>query len=76
MTDGGLSEEFLRYRVLVEDYEALDAKIDALLASYKGSLDKMVGADKQHYREMSHQRDEMLNEMRILEQSLFDGDDA
>ena len=74
MTDDGLSDEFLRYQALVAAYEALDEQIDSFLASYKGNLDKLDGEDKQHYREMSRQRDELLNEMRLLEQDLFDGD--
>ncbi len=76
MTDGDLSNEVLRYQALVAAYEALDEEIDAFLASYKGNLDKLEGDDKQHYREMSRQRDELLNEMRMLEQELFDGDGA
>ena len=76
MTEGELQEEFSRYQIVVAAYEALDAQIDALLASYKGRLDKMEGEDKQHYREMFRKRDEFLNEMRMLEQDLFDGDGA
>lgn len=74
MTDSALPDNIIRYQQLVAEYEALDREIDALLASYKGGLDKMDGADKQHYREMFRQRDELLNEMRVLEQELFDGD--
>lgn len=76
MTDEALPEDIVRYQQLVLAYETLDTQIDALLASHQGKLDKMEGADKQRYREMSRQRDELLNEMRVLEQSLFDGDDA
>jgi hypothetical protein len=76
MTDGALPDNIVRYQQLVAVYEALDKQIDVLLASYKGRLDKMEGADKQNYRDMFRQRDEVLNEMRVLEQDLFDGDES
>lgn len=71
-----LRDALARYQALVHDYEALDETIDALLASYGGNVDKMEGADKQHYREMFRQRDELLNEMRILEATVINPDDS
>lgn len=64
-----------RYQSLVRDYEALDERIDGLLASYGGNVDQMSAQDKQHYREMFRQRDEFLNDMRMLEQTLINPDD-
>lgn len=76
MSEGALPENVARYQQVVADYEALDREIDALLASYRGRLDQMEGEDKQRYRQMSRRRDELLNEMRVLEQDLFDGDEV
>jgi hypothetical protein len=71
-----LRVELARYQALVLEYEALDERIDELLDTYGGNVDQMVGADKQRYREMFRQRDELLNDMRMMEQSLnIDPDD-
>lgn len=75
MTDHDLSDELARYQRLVAEYEALDREIDAFLATRNGGLDKMEGEDKRRYREMSRQRDELINERRALEQVLFDGEE-
>jgi hypothetical protein len=63
------------YQQVVHSYEALDERIDALLASYGGNVDQMSDTDKQHYREMARQRDELQNELRILEHDLLDADE-
>lgn len=65
-----------RYQSLVRAYEALDERIDGLLASYGGNVDQMSAQDKQRYREMFRQRDELLNDMRMLEQTLINPDDS
>lgn len=75
MTDHDLSDELARYQRLVAEYEALDREIDAFLAARNGGLDKMEGEEKRRYREMSRQRDELINERRALEQILFDGEE-
>lgn len=78
MTDmsDDLHADLSRYQALVLEYEALDERIDALLDAYGGNVDQMVGEDKQRYREMFRQRDELLNDMRVLEHSLhIDPDD-
>jgi hypothetical protein len=78
MTDmsDDLRADLSRYQALVLQYEALDERIDALLDAYGGNVDQMDGEDKRHYREMFRQRDELLNDMRVLEQSLhIDPDD-
>ena len=51
-----------RYQSLVRAYEALDERIDGLLASYGGNVDQMSAQDKQRYREMFRQRDELLKD--------------
>ncbi|MBK8134383.1 MAG: FAD-binding oxidoreductase [Chloroflexi bacterium] len=71
-----LRADLNRYQELVRDYEALDQRIDDLLASYGGNVDQMSGQDKQHYRELFRQRDELLNDMRFLEQTLIDPDES
>lgn len=59
-----------RYQALVAEYEALDERIDELLDSYGGNVDQMTGRDKDHYREMFRKRDELLNDMRVMEHTL------
>ncbi len=58
------------YRQLVLRYEALDEEIDAFLNAQGGKLDEMTEADLTHYRQMARQRDDLLNDMRALEQLL------
>ena len=66
-----------RYRLLVEEYEALDSRIDSLIMASKGVMEKMSPADLIHYRQLARQRTELLNDMRMLEQQLdLTGDDA
>lgn len=64
-----------QYRKMVLVYEALNAEIDALLAAHRGDQTRMQPDDKQRYRELALKRDEMLNDMRALEQELQIDDD-
>ncbi len=59
-----------RYRRLVEEYEALDARIDELIMASDGSADKMSAADLRQYRQWARERSEKLNAMRRLERQL------
>lgn len=59
-----------RYRRLVEEYEALDARIDELIMASDGSADKMSAADLRQYRQWARERSEKLNAMRRLERRL------
>ena len=59
-----------RYRLLVEEYEALDARIDELIMASDGSPDKMSAADLRQYRLWARERSEKLNAMRLLERQL------
>ena len=58
------------YRQLVEAYEALDSRIDDLIMANGGKSEDMSAQDRRRYREWARQRNEMLNEMRILERQL------
>jgi hypothetical protein len=58
------------YRKLVLVYEALDQEIDELIMSYGGVPEKMSPADLQRYRNLARRRDEVQNEMRVMEQQL------
>ena len=59
-----------RYRRLVEEYEALDARIDELIMASDGSADKMSATDLRQYRQWARERSEKLNAMRRLERQL------
>lgn len=59
-----------RYRKMVLLYEALDEEIDQLIMAHGGGTERMSEADLTRYRELARKRDEVLNEMRILEQEL------
>jgi predicted nuclease with TOPRIM domain len=72
-----LRDQLARYQALVLDYEALDERIDELLDAYGGNVDQMSGKDKQTYRELHRRRDELQNDMRMMEHSLnIDPDDV
>jgi hypothetical protein len=51
-------------------YEALDEEIDSLIMANGGGTEHMAEPDLARYRELARKRDEVLNEMRILEQEL------
>lgn len=71
-----LRDELARYQALVLDYEALDERIDELLDAYGGKVDQMTGQDKQTYRELHRRRDQLQNDMRMMEHALnIDPDD-
>lgn len=69
-TEGGDLELVRRYRQLVEDYEAIDGRIDALIMSHHGKSEDMSDEERQQYRELAQQRSEILNEMRLMERQL------
>lgn len=70
MTDNML-EQVTRYNELVQHYHELDEQIDTLLEVYQGHSENMTDDSRQTYRQLAHQRDDILNEMRELEQVLF-----
>jgi hypothetical protein len=60
-----------RYRQMVLDYEALDEEIDTYIIERGGKSEHEMTADElTHYRELSRRRDELLNEIRMLEHQL------
>lgn len=66
-----LSSQVQNYRQLVLRYEALDEEIDALIMKHGGTSEKMPDDDLRHYRELARQRDELLNDMRLMEHQLL-----
>lgn len=63
------------YRKLVLAYEETNAEIDALIMAAAGGWDNMSEADRTLYRQLARQRDDLHNEMRVLEQQLLEGED-
>jgi len=64
-------ERIQEYQQIVRTYEELDHEIDALIMKYKGASKNMPDDVLVEYREMARRRSELRNEMRILEQDLF-----
>jgi len=64
------------YRKYVLIYEGLNHQIDKLIGAYGGTLGNMTPEDLEHYRTLSHQRDELFNEIRLLEQQLLADDSS
>ena len=60
------------YRKLVLIYEALQKQINALIMAGGGNSEQMSEEDRTRYRELANRRDEVLNEIRVLEQRLLD----
>lgn len=78
MTDDGgkMLHEVQEYRDLVLKYEALDEQVDALIMAHGGGTEHMPAADLEKYRKLARERDEVLNEMRVMEQALLSDDSA
>ncbi len=71
MTDDDMMDAVQRYRQLVLEYEALDEEIDTFIQSRGGKTEyEMTPDDLAHYKALAHRRDEMMNELRILEAQL------
>ncbi len=62
------------YRKVVLLYEGLHAEINKLIMAHGGGTENMSSDDLKRYRELAHKRDELMNEMRYLEQQLLDED--
>lgn len=63
------------YRKIVLLYEALDEEIDKLIMEHDGSMENMSEEVRDRYRQLARQRDELHNEMRVMEMRLLDEDD-
>lgn len=60
------------YRELVERYESIDKEIDALIMRNGGASKNMSNSERDRYQDLATLRRELQNEMRIMEQDLFD----
>jgi hypothetical protein len=75
MGDNDILQQVQYYRKVVLMYEALDEEIDTLIMAHGGTSDKMPQEDLKRYRDLARQRDELLNEMRAIEQNLLSDDE-
>jgi hypothetical protein len=66
-----LRQQVEDYRRIVLQYEALDEEIDALLASHGGDAEAMSLEELERYRALARQRDDLFNDIRMLEQTLL-----
>ena len=64
-------QQVTRYNELVQRYHDLDEKIDTLLEAHQGHSENMSDASRDEYRQLARQRDDIQNEMRTMEQTLF-----
>lgn len=60
-------EQVQHYKQLVLDYEAVDAKVDALLENNGGHTEKMSASDMQTYRQLASQRNDLFNQIKAIE---------
>jgi hypothetical protein len=74
MSDSDLQQQVRLYNELVLRYEELDHEIDRLIMLHGGKSDRMSADDHTRYRQMARERDELQNEMRGLEQMLFNNE--
>jgi hypothetical protein len=74
MPDNNDLNSLQNYRDLVLAYEAANAEINALFQIHQGGTETMTDAELAHYRELQQRRDELFNEIRVLEQQLLDDD--
>lgn len=65
-------EQLSLYRTAADNYEALKRQIDSLLSPYQGDADQMPPDERVQYKALARRRDEILTEMRWLEQQLLD----
>jgi hypothetical protein len=73
--DSDVLRQVQQYRQVVLQYEALDEEIDTLIMAHGGTSEKMPAEDLQRYRALARQRDDLLNEMRAMEQLLLDDEE-
>ena len=62
--------EVRNYRKMVLIYEALDEQIDKLIMENGGGSENMPPEALERYRDLARKRDDVLNEIRVLEQKL------
>lgn len=73
MTDDAhdLRQQVEEYRRIVLLYEAIDEEIDSLLASHGGDAEAMSMDELDRYRGLARQRDDLFNEIRMIEETLL-----
>jgi uncharacterized protein involved in exopolysaccharide biosynthesis len=78
MAEGGEDDtrrRMARYREVVLRYEQLGAQIDSVLGQQRQEGAQIGEAERAQYRVLARQRDELADELRVLEQQLL-GDEA
>jgi hypothetical protein len=70
MTESELLQSITTYQDLVIRYEGVHADINSLIHAHGGATEHMSDFEITQYRSLARQRDELLNEMRYLEQLL------
>lgn len=70
-----MREQVARYDDLVAKYHELDELIDTLIHEAAGHSENMSEESRERYRQLARQRDEVLNQMREMEQELFSDSD-
>ncbi|MFN8531038.1 MAG: hypothetical protein U0670_20745 [Anaerolineae bacterium] len=69
-------EDVQRYRELVLKYEALDEEIDTFIFERGGKKEhEMTPEELATYRDMARRRDDLLNDIRVLEEKLHLNDE-
>ena len=64
-------QQVTRYNELVQEYHTLDEQIDDLIHAHQGHSENMSDESRETYRQLARQRDDIFNEMRTMEQTLF-----
>ncbi len=70
MSDNML-QEVTHYNELVQQYHALDEQIDDLIHAHQGHSENMSDESRETYRQLARERDDIFNQMRTMEQTLF-----
>jgi hypothetical protein len=70
MTESELQQNITTYQDLVTRYESAHSNINALIHAHGGATEHMTETEIMQYRALARERDELLNEMRYLEQLL------
>lgn len=72
MVSGSAQRGISRYQQLLDRYQVLSHIIEGLLQKHSGGPELMSMDELTQYRTVAQERDEIVNEMRLLEQELFD----
>jgi hypothetical protein len=69
-------QQVQNYRKIVLQYEAVDAEIDTLIMTHGGASENLSDEERARYRQLANRRDELLNEMRLMERQLLGEDES